>query len=244
MTELKVSNEVVKIGEIEVKVIEGGFGENSKIVSEIQISKLHLMEVYEVRKSIKRLVDKERLVVNIDYIDLKEGSKEFLNSEIELLLSLGYNKSGITQSSNMFILSESGYKIFLNSLLFDSSIGSSFLNYYFNCSDYTIIKDYNRDELDFFGMLDDVLKSFDITIDKQYRINKFRLDGYIKKLNVVIEYDENNHIGYTQEAHYGRQELIEKELKCKFIRVCNDKSHCENIGIILSNILNLKQNYI
>lgn len=109
MTELKVLKETVEFMGFELPVIEGGFGEGQRILTEIQVAKIHNMEIYEVRKSIKRLIEKDRLKSNIDYIDLKGGSKEFTTSIVELLVSLGYTKSGVTQASNIYILSERGY---------------------------------------------------------------------------------------------------------------------------------------
>ena len=120
MTELKLLNETVDFMGFKLPVIEGGFGDGQRIVTELQIAKVHNMEVREVRKSIKRLVDNSRLKLNIDYIDLKESGKVFTTLE-SFLISLGYNKSGITQASNIYILSERGYTKLVKSMDDDES---------------------------------------------------------------------------------------------------------------------------
>ena len=53
----------------ELPIIEGGFGDSCKIVTDYQISIIHSMELKEVRKSIRRLIDKDRLKVSVDFID-------------------------------------------------------------------------------------------------------------------------------------------------------------------------------
>ena len=55
-------------------------------------------------------------------------------------------------------------------------------------------------------------------------------------MNIAIEYDENNHKGYSYEQHEGRQNYIEQELGCKFIRVTDENSDEYNIGLIIKEI--------
>lgn len=104
----------------ELPIIEGGFGEGLRVMTELQISQVHSMEIREVRKSINRLVENGRLKENIDYIDLKNSGKDFTTFK-DLLLGLGYNSSGLTQSVNIFILSERGYSKLIKSMDDDES---------------------------------------------------------------------------------------------------------------------------
>lgn len=57
------------------------------------------------------------------------------------------------------------------------------------------------------------------TVIPQYPVlnNEYRIDWYISELNLAIEFDENHHTENLKEDRI-RQEKIEKELKCKFIR--------------------------
>ena len=97
----------------EIKVIEGGFGENCRVLTDRQISEIHDMEAYEVRKSMNRLIEKNRLKVDVDYIDLKSISKVFTDEE---KVQFGYNNNVWSKSSNVFILSERGYSKLIKSM--------------------------------------------------------------------------------------------------------------------------------
>lgn len=127
MNELKISGKVEFMGK-EIPIIEGGFGENCRIVTDKQISEIHSMENFEVRKSIKRLIEKDRIKQGVDYIDLKV-SKEFTNN----FESLGYTKMQISKSESIFILSERGYIKLVKSMDDDLSwnIMDKFVDEYF-----------------------------------------------------------------------------------------------------------------
>lgn len=99
---------------------------------------------------------------------------------------------------------------------------------------------YSRKEIDFLDKLENALIPFDITGIKQYNVLNYRIDYYIPSLNVAIEYDENGHKDYTHEAHELRQELIEEELGCRFIRVTDNKDDYVNIGLVIKELFNIK----
>jgi len=67
-------------------------------------------------------------------------------------------------------------------------------------------------------ILDEIERIKNIKIERSYMIIGYVLDGYCKELNMVYEVDEYNHI-YQIEKDRKRQEEIEKELNCKFIRI-------------------------
>lgn len=94
-----------------------------------------------------------------------------------------------------------------------------------------------RKELEFLDMLEKTLEPFNYTSIRQYNVLNYRVDLYIKELNVTIEFDENNHDSYTYEQHEGRQREIEKELGCKFIRVSDNESNLYNIGLVMKGLM-------
>ena len=98
----------------------------------------------------------------------------------------------------------------------------------------------SRKEIEFLDKLENALIPFNIKGVRQYRVLNYRIDYYIPSLNVAIEYDENGHKDYTYEAHELRQELIEKELGCRFIRVTDDKDDYVNIGLVIKELFNIK----
>lgn len=96
-----------------------------------------------------------------------------------------------------------------------------------------------RAEIEFIDALNSVLEKFNITGIKQYRCKNFNIDYYIPKLNVAIEYDENNHKYYDNSYDYKRQKKIEEILKCRFIRVPESNPVYENVGIVLHDIMKI-----
>lgn len=97
----------------------------------------------------------------------------------------------------------------------------------------------SRKEIEFIDQLEETLKPFNLTGIRQYKINSYRIDYYIPSLNLAIEYDENGHLGYSYEAHEGRQKEIEDTLKCRFIRVTDDNTNNFNIGLVLKEMFNM-----
>ena len=98
----------------------------------------------------------------------------------------------------------------------------------------------SRKETLFIDKLEKSLKPFCVKGIEQYPILTYRIDFYIPSLNIAIEYDENNHASYTYEQHELRQELIEKELGCRFIRVNDKESDEYNIGYIIKEMFNVE----
>ena len=103
----------------------------------------------------------------------------------------------------------------------------------------------SRKEIEFIDILEEQLNIFGLTGIRQHYIkneeNLYRIDYYIPALNIAIEYDENNHNGYSYCQHEGRQINIEEQLNCRFIRVSDDKTHIKNSAIVIKEIFNIKE---
>lgn len=86
----------------EIPIIEGGFGEGSKVVLAKTIAEIHESELKEINRLINDNIDE--FEEGIDIIDLKNsvGSKHSL-------LELGFNNQSIANSNNIYLLSEQGY---------------------------------------------------------------------------------------------------------------------------------------
>lgn len=180
MKELKVSNEVVKIGEIEVKVIEGGFGENNRIVTELQISIIHAMPIKEVRKSIKRLVDNGRLHESTDYIDVK-SQVNTLPMDIES--TFGVKSEYLSRTENIYILSERGYVKLVKSMDDNKSwdIMDEFVDKYFSMRKQLKEQDERAD------LLLDIYKGGIGAVTSAKKLTELEIAEAIKPLNQVIE---------------------------------------------------------
>lgn len=97
----------------------------------------------------------------------------------------------------------------------------------------------SRKEIEFVDSLEKTLEPFDLTIEKQYRVLSYHIDFYIKELNLAIEYDENNHSGYSYESQEGRQKEIEHAIGCTFLRLSDHDSDMYNIGLVMKQILTM-----
>lgn len=86
-----------------------------------------------------------------------------------------------------------------------------------------------RKEHDFAKLLKSVVSwKYDIVEQKQVKIKEyyFRIDFYIPKIKLAIEYDESHHENKeNKEKDNLRQQLITEKLNCKFIRVSENKEY-------------------
>ena len=85
----------------EIPVVEGGFGEDKRCLTDKTIGNIHGMQPKNVRA---RITDNlKRFKENIDIIDLKRAY------DTSTLIGLGYAKQSITQAEHIYLLSERGY---------------------------------------------------------------------------------------------------------------------------------------
>ncbi|MCC8025671.1 MAG: ORF6N domain-containing protein [Clostridium sp.] len=115
MNEIKVAGKQKFMG-LDIPVVLGGFGEGKKCISDKTIAEIHGMREPDVRRRITDNI--KRFEECVDYIDLAQrvGESHTLDNEgvheahtLEILMSLGYTKSAITQAEHIYILSERGY---------------------------------------------------------------------------------------------------------------------------------------
>ena len=86
---------------IDIPVIEGGFGENCRVVTDKTIAEIHGIKTFKVRERINDNL--KRFKEGIDYLDIKRIL------DADTLINLGYAKQSITQAEIIFLLSERGY---------------------------------------------------------------------------------------------------------------------------------------
>lgn len=99
--ELKVNGTQNFMG-IEIPIIEGGFGENCRVVSANTVSQIHTSPLKEINQSINRLIKRTRLIENIDFINMfSDENLKVTASDLGLITSNGQKQC--------FVLSERGY---------------------------------------------------------------------------------------------------------------------------------------
>ena len=100
--QIKTSGRQMFMG-VEIPIVEGGFGDGRKCVTDKTVSEIHEVPAREIRRLIKDNISRFRN--GIDYIDLKGvGVAHTLD-----LTTLGYAKQSITQAKSIYLLSERGY---------------------------------------------------------------------------------------------------------------------------------------
>lgn len=109
MMELQVKGTQSFMGK-EMPVIEGGFGEGKRCLTDKTISEIHGMTAFNIRARISSNI--KRFKKDVDYIDLKFIYE--INNNLELLQSLGYSKMQVSKAKNIYLLSERGYAKLIN----------------------------------------------------------------------------------------------------------------------------------
>lgn len=167
-----------------------------------------------------------RLLRKIDGINKDFGGLNF-NSKKYWIESNYIDKSG--KSNKCYEITKNGCELIIQRSRKDVKL-EKLIEFVGDMETPIILSD--RKEIRFINKLDEFLSVYNLKGVKQYPILNYRIDYYIPKLNIAIEYDENNHKNYSYEEHEGRQKQIEKELNCEFIRVSDDETDIKNIAII------------
>ena len=100
--QIKTSGRQMFMG-VEIPIVEGGFGDRRKCVTDKTVSEIHEIKVIHVRELINKNIN--RFKEGIDYIDLKRIDQ----TDTLDLTTLGYAKQSITQAKSIYLLSERGY---------------------------------------------------------------------------------------------------------------------------------------
>lgn len=108
-----------KVLDNEMIVVEGGFGAGKKVLFDTQIADIHDMKNIHVREAINRMIERNRLIENIDFLDVKNVIDQIDNN---LLYEL-YSRMEVAKARNLYVLSERGYtkliKMFDDNLSWD-----------------------------------------------------------------------------------------------------------------------------
>lgn len=103
MNELQVKGTQSFLGK-EIPVIEGGFGENQKVMLAKTIAEIHETRLLDVNAKINEHLDE--FEIGVDLLDLKNS-----NENLVPLLNGIYTKQSIANSKNIYLLSEQGYML-------------------------------------------------------------------------------------------------------------------------------------
>ena len=170
------------------------------------------------------------------YVNQKCDKEDFIKMKNSSLQLFGISDLG---RKGGYLVNESGViKLIQKSESKSSEYKENFKRWLISeklIEDKFIIK--SRKEINFLDKLEKVLEPFGYECIRQHSILNYKIDLYIKDINIAIEYDENGHSGYTYEQHEGRQKEIEKKLGCKFIRVTDNNPDEYNIGLVFKEMV-------
>ena len=174
-----------------------------------------------VRKAITRMSEKQ--VIKLTNLDVKDLHFRKLHNTGENFLT----ESGVLQLIQNSRNCSAQTKETLLQLFVDNKLISKQIIL-------TVVK-----EIEFLDLLEETLVPFNISGERQYKVDNYKIDYYIPSLKVAIEYDENGHKDYSYDKQEGRQAYIEDKLGCRFIRVTDKYDNGYNVGLVLKNIFNL-----
>jgi very-short-patch-repair endonuclease len=76
---------------------------------------------------------------------------------------------------------------------------------------------------------------YNLEVETQYPVKNYRLDFYIPEFNLAIEFDEKYH-KYQKEEDKKRENEIKNILNCEFVRVFEEQSIGEQLGLVMKAI--------
>lgn len=240
MNDIKVNGTQIFMG-IEIPVIEGGFGENQKIILAKTVAKIHGVRTNDIQDLILQNIDEFEF--GVDILDLCDENFKTLKP---ILKKININIIDSNRQRHCFLLSSSGYLKYYNLIRNKNEyIFNIIMNEYFEInSDDKYIHFVQNKEIRFRNQLSIILNKFKIRYQFQYPVFQYRIDIYLPDFNIAIEYDENAHKHYTYEAQELREMNIKNEIGCKFIRVTDEYSIDEAVSIILSELFEIKKELI
>ena len=209
---------------------------------------IQILEIQNVGKIRLKMINNQPWFVGRDVstiLGYRNTSKAIINhvdneNKIFIMISQYNSNDKMQYSTKTVFINEIG----LFNLIFHSKTKSikekeEIINYFKSIGILKKYKIYSRKEINFKDKLKQALKPFGIKIIPQFQCLNYKIDFYIKSLNIAIEYDENDHRNYSYERHQGRQREIEKELGCRFIRISDKNTDEYNIGYVIKGIFEL-----
>lgn len=142
------------------------------------------------------LINKERAKINRPTVRHNDFMKKALRIVIPVKIEKFYQASGSYQMSVAHFNSDNAE--YLKSIFIDNGRGI-----------------YGKDEAFALSVIEQVVG---VELVRQFKIGGYRIDGYDAKNNVAYEIDEQHHT-YSKKEDFYRQEYIERELGCRFVRV-------------------------
>ena len=103
MKELKIKGTQNFLG-VNIPIIEGGFGENQKVILAKTVAEIHDVKLKCINELINKNIDEFEL--GVDILDLKTTVD---SNDRSIFSDLGFSNRDVSISKNIYLLSEQGY---------------------------------------------------------------------------------------------------------------------------------------
>ncbi len=207
-------------------------GFNVRIVlsngTELFIAK-DIAELLKYKRPAKAVNDNCKNVINLNEILNSSIQRLFEKSDIEY-----FRKTFGTRWANTQFIKESDvWRLIHKSQKVTEQEKKNIVNFF----DFTKTEIFtSRQEIEFGKELKNFIKTiYNLEVQTQYFVKNYKLDFYIPELNLAIEFDEKHH-KYQKEEDKKRENEIKNILNCKFVRVSEEQSIGEQLGLVMKAI--------
>lgn len=159
------------------------------------------------------------------YDHVKDRDKRLVKLS-DVIDNVGDHEKG----SRIYIINDKGFISLIQKSNIITSVRKKEILMELGIEDHILLWD--RSEIRFKDKLLDFYNALGYDVHCQYAVGGYRVDFYIKKINLAIEYDENDHSHYDVEKEVERERYIKSNLKCDFIRLSDKSTDCYNLGVI------------
>lgn len=181
--------ETVDVAGVKVPNISGGFGEGKKSMLAKHIAEIHDKKLFKVNEAINN--NRNRFRDNIDIIDVK-NSILFMDTLIELNI---LTKQSISNSTNVYLLSERGYAKLVK--IFDDNksweLYDELLDEYFDLRDANVIQMNSTPMALEDVLIQNLMQMKEVRLQqeeqqRQIQIQQTQLNNQDNKLNNMVEF--------------------------------------------------------
>lgn len=166
---------------------------------------------------------------------LRDLDKILINSNLnDLIQESYYHVNGQKRRYKEYLLTRDGLKLYLSKCQNITQEQYQALG----IDDIDVVFSHTRFETSFGKMLIEALKEINLDIIPQYNVDGYRIDFYIPKLNIAVEYDEEQHFSKTNiKKDLDRQKYIENKIGAKFIRCDYRDSDIKNVMKVIKVVM-------
>lgn len=185
---------------------------------------------------------KKETLTSLDIAKITGKQHQHILRDIRNIKAKGISEECFTETNYIHTQNGQEYSMFNVSMK-----GLSILNQYYRniklgeiCGQKILVKS-TRFEISFGNILIPILKELGLEVERQFVVGHYRIDFYIPKLKIAVEYDEaqHNHMKNILNDKQ-REDYLKGVLGCRFIRVSFKDDDAKNVGKVLSQILKIK----